>query len=200
MQVVPLLGRICALCLSLQALSTGSLAGAGEAAFFAFDNGVGREQRWSPARQAAVLRELGYSGIGYSGVDDFEERAAAFAAAGLRIYSVYVGLQLDGGPDGGAAIRAALPLLGAAKSDVWLTLRGRGVDDAAAVRAVRDLADDAANHGVRIVLYPHKGFLVATAEEGLRIVRQVGRPNVGGDVQPRSRDRGRQRGALGCGH
>ncbi len=152
---------------------------AAEAAFFAFDNGVGREQRWSPARQAMVLRELGYSGIGYSGVDDFEERAAAFAAAGLRIYSVYVGLQLDGSPDDGAAIRAALPLLGAAKSDVWLTLRGRGVDDAAAARAVRDLADDAAKHGVRIVLYPHKGFLVATAEEGLRIVRQVGRPNVG---------------------
>jgi sugar phosphate isomerase/epimerase len=147
--------------------------------FFAFDNGVGREQRWSPARQAAVLRDLGYAGIGYSGVNDLEERMAAFTAAGLRIYSVYVGLQLDGSPDDAAAIRAALPRLGSGQIDVWLTLRGRGSDEAAAVRAVRDLADAAAAHGVRIALYPHKGFLVATAEEGMRIVRQVGRPNVG---------------------
>lgn len=148
-------------------------------AFFAFDNGVGREQRWRPAQQAAVLRELGYAGIGYSGVNDLDARVAAFAAAGLRIYSVYVGLQLDGSPDDAAAIRAALPQLGAAKIDVWLTVRGRGADDAAVARAVRELADDAAKHGVRIVLYPHKGFLVATAEEALRIVRQVERPNVG---------------------
>ncbi len=147
--------------------------------FFAFDNGVGREQRWSPARQATVLQDLGYSGIGYSGVNDLEERVAAFAAVGLRVYSVYVGLQLDGSPDDAAAIRAALPQLGAAKTDIWLTLRGRGVGEQAAARAVQALADGAAKHGVRVVLYPHKGFLVATAEEGLRIVRLVGRPNVG---------------------
>lgn len=146
---------------------------------FAFDNGVGREQRWTAVRQAAVLRELGYAGIGYSGLNDLEERVEAFAASGLRIYSVYVGLLLDGGPDDGSAIREALPRLGKSKIDVWLTLRGRGAEDATAVQAVRALADAAAEHGVRIVLYPHKGFFVATAEDGLRIVRQVARSNVG---------------------
>jgi sugar phosphate isomerase/epimerase len=146
---------------------------------FAFDNGVGREQRWTPAQQASVLRELGYAGIGYSGVNDLKERVDAFAASGLRIYSVYVGLLLDGGPDDGPAIREALPQLGESKIDVWLTLRGRGAEDATAVQAVRALADAAAAHGVRIVLYPHKGFFVATAEDGVRIVRQVGRSNVG---------------------
>jgi len=151
----------------------------GSPELFAFDNGVGREQRWTPVRQAAVLQERGYAGIGYTGVNDLEARVAAFAAAGLRIYSVYVGLVLDGSPDDGPAIRAALPLLGKSGIDVWLTLRGRAVDDATAVRAVRDLADAAAAHGVRIVLYPHKGFVVATAEEGLRVVREVGRSNVG---------------------
>lgn len=151
----------------------------GSPELFAFDNGVGREQRWTPTRQAVVLREQGYAGIGFTGVNDLEARVAAFAAAGLRIYSVYVGLILDGGPDDGPAIRAALPLLGRSGIDVWLTLRGRPADDATAVRAVRDLADAAAAHGVRIVLYPHKGFFVATAEEGLRVVREVGRSNVG---------------------
>jgi hypothetical protein len=43
-------------------------------AFFAFDNGVGREQKWLPAQQADTLKSLGYDGIGYTGTEIFAER------------------------------------------------------------------------------------------------------------------------------
>ena len=52
-------------------------AGAGRAnPFFAFDNGVGRGDGWSPEKQAVTLARLGYAGIGYTGLDDLATRQA----------------------------------------------------------------------------------------------------------------------------
>lgn len=147
--------------------------------FFAFDNGVGRGAGWTPERQAAVLARLGYGGIGYTGVQDLAARQAAFAARGLRVVSVYVGAWVDRAEPFEPALRAALPALGRDGILVWLTLQGKAPDDTRAVAIVRELADAGQAAGVRIALYPHKGFFVATAEEARRIVRAVDRPNVG---------------------
>jgi sugar phosphate isomerase/epimerase len=53
------------------------------------------------------------------------------------------------------------------------------MDEQRAVAIVRDLADAAARHSMKITLYPHKGFYVATTEEALRLVGRIDRPNVG---------------------
>jgi sugar phosphate isomerase/epimerase len=157
-----------------------ALPGAGPGpAFFAFDNGVGREQKWAPEKQAAVLKELGYAGIGYTGVDDLAARQAAFQSAGLRIFSLYVAAHVDRPDPFTPRLMEALPRLAGTGTQLWLTVNGKSPNDERAVALVRELADAAARHGVRVVLYPHKGFFVATADDALRILEQVQRPNVG---------------------
>jgi sugar phosphate isomerase/epimerase/type 1 glutamine amidotransferase len=144
--------------------------------FFAFDNGLGRK---SPAEQAALLKELGYDGIGYTGTGDFAVRKKAFDEQGLKIFNLYVHSFVDNPDAYEAGLKEAIPSLTGSGVDLWLTLRGKAPDDTAAVRVVREIADQAAAAGLRVALYPHKDFFVETAEQALRIVKQVDRPNVG---------------------
>src|ERR1035437_6665750 len=148
-------------------------------AFFAFDNGVARGQ-WSPARQAKVLKELGYDGISYNETIDITNRLTAFQAEGMRIFALYI----HGFPDKPVryepGLTNAIRLLKGSDSIIWLTIREmRGPHDAETVKLVQEVADLAAGSGLRVALYPHKGFYVATAEDALRILTQAGRTNVG---------------------
>jgi sugar phosphate isomerase/epimerase len=147
--------------------------------FFAFDNGVGRGAGWPPSKQAAVLKQLGYDGIGYTGTEDFAERRKAFAEQGLRIFNLYVPCFVDKPEPYDPQLKEAIRELKGTGVDLWLTVQGKAPDDAAAVRVVREIADEAAGAGVRVALYPHKGFFVATTDDALRILRQADRPNLG---------------------
>jgi sugar phosphate isomerase/epimerase len=148
-------------------------------AFFAFDNGVGRGAQWTPEQQAELLATLGYQGIGYTGSADLAARQQAFRARGLRIFNLYVACYVDRFDPYDSGLLAALPALAGTDTELWLTVQGKTMDEQRAVAIVRDLADAASRHGVKLALYPHKGFYVATAEEALRLVGRVDRPNVG---------------------
>jgi len=149
--------------------------------FFAFDNGVGRG-KMSSAEQAALLKELGYDGIGYTGAEDLQERLAAFDAAGLRILNLYVNVSLS--PDGykiNFDLPTAVELLKGRNAGLWLTITGDGGKQAEehALAAVRVVADHAARGGLRVVLYPHTGHFVETTADGARLAKNCGRKNVG---------------------
>jgi sugar phosphate isomerase/epimerase len=162
--------------LTILATSLISAAAATPNPFFAFDNGLGKK---SPTEQAALLKELGYDGIGYTGTGNFAARKKAFDEQGLKVYNLYVHAFVDKPDAYEAGLKEAIPLLKGTGVDLWLPLRGKAADDTAAVRIVREIADLAAASGVRVVLYPHHKFFVQTAEEALRVVKQVDRPNVG---------------------
>jgi hypothetical protein len=49
--------------------------------FFACDNGLGKK---SPTEQAALLKDLGCEGIGYTRTGDFAARKKAFDEQGLK--------------------------------------------------------------------------------------------------------------------
>ena len=150
------------------ALVMATLSAAAEPLFFAFDNGVGG----TPVQQATMLKELGYAGIGYTGTNHLAERQRAFADAGLVITSLYVACKIGSPPTCDAGLLESLPLLKDRGIALWLTVHGQGDDDAAAA-AVRLVAEPAAKAGVPVVLYPHHGFRVATAEQALPIVEKI---------------------------
>ncbi|MCU0782355.1 MAG: sugar phosphate isomerase/epimerase, partial [Akkermansiaceae bacterium] len=180
--------RILRLSLPLWLLIAGLVAassGAGDSPWplFAFDNGVGRGV-WPPAEQAATVKRLGYDGIHYNYTDpaDFAAKLAACQAAGVPIHAVYVHSFLNKpGNSYDPKFREVIRLLKGSGTIIWLTLRdGKpGAQDAEAAAIVREVAGLAAEAGLKVSLYPHAGFYVATAEDAVRIARLVNLPHVG---------------------
>jgi len=151
--------------------------------FFAFDNGTGRGVL-SPEEQAKILDELGYDGIGYTGAGGIPEMLAALDAHGLKMYSTYIGANVDDlKKPYDPRLPEAIRQLEGRPTAIWLFVRGGKPSsderDDRAVKILRELADMAAESGIRVVLYPHVGFYVARTEDALRLVEKADRPNVG---------------------
>ncbi len=143
--------------------------------FFVFDNGLHGIQ--DPAK---LLKELGYDGAGLSGWK-VAGQAARYRDAGLRVFSTYVGCQFDQDPPYDPQTKKAIEDLKGSGVILWLTVRGGrpGQDDEKAAAVVRDIAELAAAADLRVALYPHTGFYVATTADALRLARRVDRKNVG---------------------
>ncbi len=148
--------------------------------FFAFDNGVGRAEL-GPDQQAALLKELGYDGIGYTGTDNLAARMRAFDRQELKIFSLYVGARV--GPDGpqyDEHLADAILALRGRDTILWLFIQGKATDaEQQAVAVTREIADLAAAASLRVALYPHYGFYVDRVEAAVRVAKKVERDNVG---------------------
>lgn len=97
------------------------------------------------------------------------------------LHNHYTGIDLGKEPPYGPELKDQICKLKGTNTIFWLTILGRrdkNLDDQA-VAVVRELATVADTVGVKVALYPHSGFYVATARDALRVVKQVDRPNVG---------------------
>ena len=84
-----------------------------------------------------------------------------------------------------STFKEAIKLLKGTDTIIWMTLREtavKGDHDAEAVKVVQEIADLAQKSGVRVALYGHAGFYVATANDAVRIVKLANRPNVGATI------------------
>lgn len=151
---------------------------------FAFDNAVGRG-KWTPEQQAATLKELGYDGISYNYTKpaDLAVWLKVFKAQGLKIYGLYVHTFPDKQPPYDPAFKEAIKLLKGSDTVIWMTLRETKDKtrryDAESIAIVRDLAAQAASNNLRVAIYPHAGFYIATAADAARIAKAANQPNVG---------------------
>ncbi len=149
---------------------------------YAFQNGVHFN---SAEERVKVLKELGYDGIGAARVKDvlsLPQRLKLYDEARLKLFSFYVGGQL--GPKGhnyGKEISQAIKDLKGRDVILELYVQGnkKANTDEQAVAFVREIADQAKESGLRIVLYPHTGFYVDTLGTAMRIARKCERDNVG---------------------
>ena len=143
--------------------------------FFVFDNGLNGIQ--DPPR---VLKELGYQGVGVRALN-IGGLIQSYEQAGLKVFSTYVGCSLDQTPPYDPNFKEQIAKLKSSNVILWLTVLGgkHGQEDAKAATVVREIADMAADANLRVALYPHTGFYVATTADALRMTKLVDRPNVG---------------------
>ena len=147
---------------------------------FVFDNGVGRGDL-SLDQQAELTRRTGYAGIFYSGTKNIPELLAAHRSRGLKLLGIYTGMDVSAArpaydPDLPEAIRQ----LRGSGALITFTVTGKAEDgDGKAVPVIREVADMAAEAGLKVALYPHYGFHVARIEDALRVREKANRPNLG---------------------
>lgn len=146
--------------------------------FFVFSNGLGGID--DPPK---VLKELGYAGVGLSGLN-VAEAVKQYEQAGLKVFNTYVGCRLDQTPAYDPQFKKAIEELKGTDVVLWLTVLGGkyGQEDEKAVAILREIADLAATSDLRVALYPHSGFYVATTADALRLTKKVDRKNLGATI------------------
>jgi len=153
--------------------------------FYVMDTNLGRWKGHTPDQVAKLLKDLGYDGYGHSGTKGIDEYLTALDKHGLNMFNTYLKLDLDAETKVDPAIYELLPKFKGRNAMLWLPVPSRKypaeseAGDAAAVQAIRQLADKAHEYGVKIALYPHARFYVETLDDALRIAEKVNRRNVG---------------------
>lgn len=149
---------------------------AAERPLFAFDNGLTDVAGLDG--KAALLKELGYSGIGWR-PGRTAEMLAALDKHGLQMVATYV--VLNATPDGcplPAATVAEIDALKGRNTLVWLGVNGKSSDEVV-VAAIREVAEVAQRNRLEVAIYPHVGFYTDTVAVALRLAKLADRPNVG---------------------
>jgi len=146
--------------------------------FFVFSNGLGGIK--DPPK---VLKELGYDGVGLGGYN-LLGAVKQYEKEGLEVFNTYVGCRLDKTPAYDPQFKKAVEELKGTDVVFWLTVLGgkRGQEDEKAVEILREMADLAAKSDLRIALYPHTGFYVATTADAVRLTKKVDRKNLGATI------------------
>lgn len=164
------------------------LAPAGPNPFFAMDTATKDPNHATAAQQAQMLKDLGYAGIGpaYSGVGPLTQLLQELDSRDLQLFAVYTGINIDPGAQPyDPSLKDAMKILEGRNAILWIFSQSQKhgpsapAGDARAVEILRELADAAALHKVRLSLYHHNAFWLETAEDAVRIAEKVARPNVG---------------------
>ena len=150
---------------------------------FAFQNGVHFK---TTSERVKVLKELGYDGIGSAKLTQSDlpllERLKHYEDAGLQLFSFYVGGRLGkNGYSYAKEISEAIAQLKGRDTILELYIQGskKNHTDEHAVAFIQEIADQAKDSGLRVVLYPHAGFYVDTIGDAVRVARKCKRDNVG---------------------
>jgi sugar phosphate isomerase/epimerase len=164
------------------------LAPAGPNPFFAMDTATRDPNHTTGGQQAQMLKELGYAGIavGYDRAGSLADLLKEFDAHDLQLFAVYAGINIDPGAQPyDPSLKDAMKALEGRNTILWIFAQSKELKpsaiegDARAVEILRELAETAASHKVRISLYHHNDFWLETIADAVRIAEQVNRPNVG---------------------
>ncbi len=134
--------------------------------------------------QAAMLKELGYEGVGHIWLDKVDERLQTLDEAGLKLFQITMQVDLTAGkPAYDAKFKDVLGLVKGRKVQFCLLTNGAKPSDESAdprgVEILREMSELARDSGSQLLLYPHVGCWVERIQDSARVAAKVDRPNVG---------------------
>lgn len=153
--------------------------------FFAYCIDTHDSMKRTLPEQAALLRELGYGGVGHLWLDSIKERLESLDAAGLKLFQITMQVSMKEGapPYDRQKLEAVLPLLKGRGVQLCLLMQGMPPSDPSGdgrgVAVVREIADLAKDSGTEVLLYPHANDWLEKVSDAVRIAEKADRPNVG---------------------
>jgi sugar phosphate isomerase/epimerase len=147
---------------------------------YVFDNGTGRGVL-PIDEQVDLAKRAGYAGVFYSGTKEIPQLIASHKARGMKILGIYTGMNLnDPQPSYDPGLPLAIRQLRGTGALITFTVNGKAADaDEKSVKVIAEVCDMAEAEGLKVAIYPHFGFHVATIEDALRIIEKAKRPNLG---------------------
>ena len=152
--------------------------------FFALCMDTHDAKKRTVEQQAAMLEELGYAGCAHLWLKGVPERLKTLDARGLQLFQIYVRVNVAKGKQPyDPQLNEVVKLLEGRRTTLGLLVGGAKPSAAEAdergVAVLREIADMAAEQGLRVAIYPHTGDWTETVEDALRVAKKVDRPNLG---------------------
>jgi len=134
--------------------------------------------------QAAMLKELGYAGVGHIWLDKVAERIKSLDDAGLKLFQITMTVDVAPGKTPyDPRFKEVLALVKGRGVQFALLLNGMKPSDPSvdphAVQILREMSDLARDTDAQLLLYPHLSSWVERIEDAVRVADKVDRPNVG---------------------
>ena len=153
---------------------------------FGFCMQVSDSKQRSLPEQAAMLRALGFDGVGYPiWLDESLERNLhVMADAGLKLHLVEATVNVNpAAPAFDPRLPGAIRKLKGQPATICVTMRGLPPGDSrgkeSARKTLRQLGDLAAASGLRISIYNHTGDWTASVLFALEVAKEANHPQVG---------------------
>ncbi|MFP4088896.1 MAG: sugar phosphate isomerase/epimerase family protein [Cyclobacteriaceae bacterium] len=154
--------------------------------FFVFNNGVKDEQYDTVEEQIQLLTRNGYDGMEKNGLDNFEEVYLALQANDLKLYTIYVNINLDNPEQPyDPRLKEVFQMIEGSGAMPWLYVTSKKYPpssseyDTLAVPLLQQIADMAQQYGIKVMLYPHMNFWIESVEDAIRVAEKVDRRNFG---------------------
>ena len=152
--------------------------------FFALCMDTHDAKKRTVEQQAAMLKELGYDGCAHLWCKGVAERLKTLDARGLKLSQIYVRVNVAPGKRPyDPQLKEVVKLLKGRGTILGLLVTGGKPSDATlderAVTVIREIADFAAEQGVKLALYPHANDWLERIEDAVRVAKKVDRKNVG---------------------
>lgn len=155
--------------------------------FFAMDTGTQDATHKTPEEQVALVKEIGFAGVGpiYHNAAELQQWLVALDQNRMKMFALYLPLRLDDVPASLASVKEAAAALRGRDTLLWLYVTGKPGslldthDEAVAVQALREISGYGKDAGLRVALYPHTGFSVQSVEDAVRLAEKVHRKNLG---------------------
>lgn len=171
--------------ITIGALLASTLAARAAQPFFPFCIDWHDAKKRNFTEQAAMLKELGYDGVGHIWLPQLAERIASLDAVGLKLFQITMTVNLATNKPPYDAKQFADALAACKGRNVQFLLIMNGAKpsetnlDERAVAIVREMSDLTKDSGSELLLYPHTGDWIERVEAACRVADKVDRPNVG---------------------
>jgi sugar phosphate isomerase/epimerase len=153
---------------------------------FVFNNGVEDERYDTPEKQVQLLKSLGYDGMEKKGIDGFAETLDALDEHGLKLYTMYLNVNLDDEEQPyDKRLKEVFKKLEGRETMPWFYITSKQYkpsseeNDAIAVPILQEIADMADEYGIKVMIYPHINFWVDNVDDAIRVAEKVNRENLG---------------------
>jgi sugar phosphate isomerase/epimerase len=153
--------------------------------FFCFEDAFLLSPDYTIENKAYLLRNLGFDGIELEGLDNLDEKIRILDKYGLRIYMVYIQIDIDKDKPYDDRLPDFIKKVKDRGVTLWLHIHcdkyspSDPAGDELCVPLIQKLADYANDYNVKIALYPHSGFWLEKVGDGVRVTKKIDRKNVG---------------------
>lgn len=153
--------------------------------FFVFEDGLWNTKSDTPKYWSDLVKNAGFDGVELIGLDKVEAMIPALKKNNLKLFTLYIQIDIDKEQPYDIRLKDYIKQLKNTDLNLWVHIHSEKYSssdsngDKKCVEIVSDLADFAADYGVKIAFYPHANFWVEKVDDGARLAKKINKPNVG---------------------